>query len=225
MPDFAADAERSRPHKTALRGRLLAVRQARIDHERRAAAAEIEQTLQALVREIRPSTVAAYVPVGSEPGGDLPSVLSPFARVLLPALLPNGDLDWVAYRGDLRPGPRGLLEPPGPRLGVDAITQAELVIVPALAVDRAGFRLGRGGGSYDRVLQRLAAAGPEAPADLLRPARPMVVALLFDGELVESVPAEPHDRRVHAVITPSGGLARITPSGGAALSPGPEWTN
>jgi 5-formyltetrahydrofolate cyclo-ligase len=210
MPDFAADAERSRPLKTALRGRLLAARQSRTDAERHSAAAEIEKALQALVREIRPSTVAAYVPVGSEPGGDLPSVLSPFARVLLPALLPDGDLDWVTYRGDLRPGPRGLLEPPGRRLGVDAITQAELVIVPALAVDRAGFRLGRGGGSYDRVLHRLAAAGPEVPAHPLRPARPMVAALLFDGELVESVPAEPHDRPVHAVITPSGGLAHIT---------------
>jgi 5-formyltetrahydrofolate cyclo-ligase len=210
MPDFAADAERSRPPKTALRDRLLAARQSRTDPERRSAAAEIEKALQALVREIRPSTIAAYVPVGSEPGGDLPSVLSPFARVLLPALLPNHDLDWVTYRGELQTGPRGLLEPPGPRLGVDAITQADLVIVPALAVDRTGLRLGRGGGSYDRVLNRLAADGPEAPGRPLRPPRAMVVAVLFDGEFVESVPAEPHDRRVHAVITPSGGLVRIT---------------
>jgi 5-formyltetrahydrofolate cyclo-ligase len=209
MPDFAADAERSRSVKTALRRRLLAARQSRTDSERHSAAVEIEKALHALVPEIRPSTIAAYVPVGSEPGGDLPSVLSPFARVLLPALLPDGDLDWVTYRGDLRPGPRGLLEPAGPRRGVDAITEAQLVIVPALAVDRTGFRLGRGGGSYDRVLHRLDAARSEIPAPPLRPARPMVVALLFDGEFVESVPAEPHDRRVDAVITPSG-LVRIT---------------
>lgn len=191
MPDFAGDAERSRLLKTALRDRLLAARRSRTDFERRSSAAEIERTLQALVREIRPSTIAAYVPVGSEPGGDLPSVLSPFAPVLLPALLPDGTLDWVVYRGDLQPGPRGLLEPPGPRLGLDAISQADLVIVPALAVDRSGLRLGRGGGSYDRALTRVPRGVP-------------VVALVYDDEILPDVPANDWDRPVHAAITPSG---------------------
>ena len=80
------------------------------------------------------------------------------------------------------------------RLGVDAVREASLVIVPAVAVDRSGVRLGRGGGSYDRVLARL---------DRVT----LTVALLYDGELVESVPAEPHDRAVQAAITPSGGLS------------------
>ena len=55
--------------------------------------------------------------------------------------------------------------------------------------------MGRGGGSYDRVLARVGLADS--------------VALLHDGELLPRVPAEPHDRRVHAVITPAEGLSEI----------------
>ena len=84
-------------------------------------------------------------------------------------------------------GPRGLLQPPGPRLGVDAIRNATLVVVPALAVDRSGRRLGRGGGSYDRVLARLSAGV-------------LTVALLNDEELLDAVPAEAHDRPVGAAL-------------------------
>ncbi|PSK58900.1 5-formyltetrahydrofolate cyclo-ligase [Micromonospora sp. MH33] len=73
---------------------------------------------------------------------------------------------------------------------------ADLVVVPALAVDRRGYRLGRGGGSYDRALARVPATVP-------------TVALLHDGELVEVVPAQPHDRPVRFVITPGGGLVAV----------------
>ncbi|BFU42224.1 hypothetical protein KRMM14A1004_04610 [Krasilnikovia sp. MM14-A1004] len=154
-------------------------------------------------------TVTAYVPIGAEPGGpDLPEALSRAlpagAELLLPVLLDDGDLDWARYTGpdSLRPGPRGLREPAGPRLGVTAITAADLVVVPALAVDRAGRRLGRGGGSYDRALARVTAAT-------------WTVALLHDEELLGDVPAEAHDRRVRAAISPSGGLT---------LMAGEEWT-
>jgi 5-formyltetrahydrofolate cyclo-ligase len=203
MPDFAGHARIPRSPKSALRDRLLAQRKSLPPSARQAAAAAIHATLLSLVRRVRPSTIAAYVPVGAEPGGpDLPSVLATTAQVLLPVLLPDGDLDWAVYEGSLVAGPRGLLQPPGPRLGVDAIRNATLVVVPALAVDRSGMRLGRGGGSYDRVLARL------TPGVL-------TVALLNDGELLDAVPVEGHDRSVRAVITPSGGLA---------FSPGAEWT-
>ena len=72
--------------------------------------------------------------------------------------------------------------------------RADVVLLPGVAVDGRGLRLGRGGGSYDRVLARLEAAG----------ARPALLVLLYDGEVVEHVPAEPHDRPVDAVVTPSG---------------------
>jgi 5-formyltetrahydrofolate cyclo-ligase len=203
MPDFAGGTQIPRSSKVALRNRLLAQRRSLTPSARHAAAAAVQDTLLSLVRRIGTSPIAGYVPVGAEPGGhDLPAVLASAGRLLLPVLLPDGDLDWAAYDGVLAPGPRGLLQPPGPRLGLDAVRDATLVVVPALAVDRSGMRLGRGGGSYDRVLARLPAGTP-------------TVALLNDGELLDAVPAEVHDRPVAAAITPGGGLT---------LSPGAEWT-
>jgi 5-formyltetrahydrofolate cyclo-ligase len=194
MPDFASEAEKSRTTKIALRDQLLAARRSLAPKTRASAAAAVQAALQNLVRAQSPAIIAGYVPVGPEPGGpDLPELLA--GRLILPVLLPDNDLDWVRYDGpdSLRPGPRGLREPVGPRLGPDAIAQASLLVVPALAVDRSGLRMGRGGGSYDRALARAAHA--------------YSVALLHDGEFVASVPAEPHDRRVHAVITPAEGLS------------------
>ena len=133
--------------------------------------------------------VASYVPVGNEPG------VTPKRGWLLPVLRADGDLDWASYDGQLVPGPRGLLEPAGPRLGVEAVAGCDLVLVPALRVDRAGHRLGRGGGAYDRALPRVTG---------------LVVALLHDGELVDQLPTEPHDARVHAAVTPSSGLVRLS---------------
>jgi 5-formyltetrahydrofolate cyclo-ligase len=70
------------------------------------------------------------------------------------------------------------------------------VLVPALAVDRAGNRLGRGGGSFDRALARI---GPLIP----------VIALLYDDELVDHVPAEAHDVRARAVVRPGHGITSL----------------
>ncbi|MGP4002750.1 5-formyltetrahydrofolate cyclo-ligase [Streptomyces sp. 8N706] len=143
-------------------------------------------------------TVGAYVSVGREPGTRalLEALRTRGVRVLLPALLADNDLDWGVYEGEERllAAARGLLEPAGERLGPDAITEADAVLLPGLAVNGQGMRLGRGGGSYDRVLSRLARSGAD----------PALVVLLYDGELLEDVPAEGHDRPVHAAVTPSG---------------------
>ncbi|MBZ4320364.1 5-formyltetrahydrofolate cyclo-ligase [Streptomyces huiliensis] len=150
-------------------------------------------------------TVAAYVSVGREPGTRalLDALRARGVRVLLPVLLPDNDLDWGVYRGPeglVRAG-RGLLEPDGPRLGPDAVTGADAVLLPGLAVDGRGMRLGRGGGSYDRVLARLERAG----------ATPALIVLLYDDEVVGRVPEEPHDHPVHAVVTPAG-VRRFAPA-------------
>src|SRR5690606_1073907 len=81
-----------------------------------------------------------------------------------------------------------------PRLGPDAVTEADVVLLPGLAVDARGMRLGRGGGSYDRVLARLERAGAD----------PALVVLLYDGEVVARVPEEPPDRPGRAAMTAPG---------------------
>jgi 5-formyltetrahydrofolate cyclo-ligase len=108
------------------------------------------------------------------------------------------DLDWARYTGpgSLRAAGRGLREPVGPLRGPAAVAGADLVVVPALAVDRHGIRLGRGGGSYDRALARV-------------PPTTRTVALLHDGEFLPELPGEPHDLPVQAVITPTGGLVAV----------------
>lgn len=145
-----------------------------------------------------PPTVAAYVSIRGEPSTRalLDLLRAEGVRVLLPVLLADNDLDWALYEGadELVRAGRGLLEPDGQRLGPEAVTEADVVLLPGLAVDRGGLRLGRGGGSYDRVLARLARAG----------ARASLVVLLYDAEVLAEVPAEPHDRHVHAAVTPSG---------------------
>ncbi|WP_306211308.1 5-formyltetrahydrofolate cyclo-ligase [Actinoplanes sp. RD1] len=206
MPDSARDAEIPPTAKLALRTQLLAERALKGHAELAEAARAVQDALVATLTARPPRTVAAYVPLGSEPGGaDLADVLLHAVapeRLLLPILLPDGDLDWARYEGpsSLRPGRMGLREPAGPGLGVTAIAEADAVVVPALAVDRTGLRMGRGGGSYDRALARIA---PTA----------RTVALLHDGELLDAVPGEPHDRRVGAVITPGEGLSAL-----------PDWT-
>ncbi len=182
--------------KAALRSRLLADRRALPPEWRKTAATALAGSALELVPA--GATVAAYVSVGAEPGTRplLELLRGRGVAVLLPVLLADNDLDWAAYRGPehLLPAGRGLLEPDGPRLGPAAVCAAGLVLLPGLAVDRSGRRLGRGGGSYDRVLARLTRAQ----------VRPLLATLLYDNELLDQVPAEPHDQPVHAAVTPTG---------------------
>ena len=193
--DAMSDA---RGRKAALRADLLRARRGLTADERRVAAAAVETRVRDLPQLATAGTVAAYVSMGSEPRTQelIESLRSAGTRVLLPVLLPDNDLDWAEYlgRAALERTGRGLMEPTGERLGPHAVTEAEAVLLPGLAVDRSGVRLGRGGGSYDRVLARLEAAGT----------RPALVVLLYANEVVESVPREAHDHLVDAAITPEG---------------------
>jgi 5-formyltetrahydrofolate cyclo-ligase len=181
--------------KLALRDQLLAARR----HLPLAVIGERARLLAGHLLEApeirRAATVAAYVSVSSEPGtGPLLEILRDAGkRVILPVLQPDNDLDWAAYDGpaSLRSAVRGLLEPDGPLLGFDAVATADAVLVPGLAVGRDGMRLGRGGGSYDRVLGRI-------------PVGTFVCVLLNSEEVLDSVPREDHDRPVSAVATETG---------------------
>lgn len=141
--------------------------------------------------------VAAHAAVGTEPPTRalVEALRTAGVRVLLPRVDGHA-LRWgeLGSWGELRQSPLGLLEPAQTtQAHAAAAAAADLILLPALAVDRAGHRLGRGGGYYDRWL----------PAK--RSGR--AVAVLFDEEVVDEVPTQPHDRPVDAVLTPSGLLA------------------
>lgn len=152
-------------------------------------------------RVVRPGqTVCLYVPTGSEPGSVqmLDEVSERGVRVLLPIVDGPGPMDWGWYDGldYLRPARHGLLQPTGERLGTAALRIADIVFVPALGVDRAGVRLGRGAGYYDRSLP-LAAAGTA------------FIAVVRDDEIVDRLPDEHHDVRMSAVLTPNRGFMSL----------------
>jgi 5-formyltetrahydrofolate cyclo-ligase len=191
--------------KAALRERLLAARRGVAEAVR---AAEGRTLVEHLELVVSGGTTCAYVPVGTEPGSIemLDVLLRRSARVLLPVARTTGDgvpmpLRWGEYRpGELVPGRWGLLEPSGPVLPESALAEASLVIVPALAVDRRGVRLGRGRGFYDRSL-----AGRDPRARLM--------ALVRDVEFVDELPAEAHDVAMTHVITPRRGVMALLTSG------------
>jgi 5-formyltetrahydrofolate cyclo-ligase len=176
--------------KATLRTTLLAGRARRSPASRAAAADAIADVLAS--RLAGTAVVAAYVPTAEEPGhGRLPQALP--GRLLLPVVPARGrGLSWAEHDGRLAPGRFGLLEPTGPRLPAGALATADVVVVPALAVAADGTRLGRGGGYYDRALSF---ARPDA----------VLVAVVFDEELLPFVPAGAHDRRVTAVVAPAAG--------------------
>lgn len=169
--------------KTKVRSLLLSARKARSARELRDADHKILRTLSDFVHRTRPRVMAIYEPFGTEPGAHLPRPLPSYFTdstaplgVYVPVLREDRDLDWTDW-------PQ--------RRGARRIEDADVVIVPALAVDRQGVRLGRGGGSYDRALSRT---------------RATKIALLHDGELAHSLPTQAHDERVTAVITPTAGM-------------------
>lgn len=143
-------------------------------------------------------TVAAYYSVGTEPPTRslVYALWKRGSYVLLPVLRNGGNLDWASYEGpgSMTPAGHGLLEPTA--LAGASITSADLVIVPALAVDRRGNRLGRGLGCYDRALAQV---GPLIPT----------IALLYDAELLDELPAGPLDHPVRMVARPTAGVTLI----------------
>ena len=191
--------------KAALRDQLLAARRHVADGVRAAEAQQVCARLEALESIVTGgSTVCAYVPGGTEPGSIemLDMLLRRAGRVLLPVARTTADntplpLSWGEYRpGTLTTGRWGLLQPPQPWLPATALAQAGVVLVPALAVDRRGVRLGRGRGFYDRSL------GGRDPHALL-------IAVVRDAEVLDELPADPHDVPMTHALTPRQGLTAL----------------
>lgn len=177
-------------------------------HAREQAAADLaEWVYSAPFRLEYDVSVAAYVPVGTEPGsvGFLDALLDRRVTVLLPVVAPGapGPLDWARYDGpdSLRQGRWGLLEPATECLGIGAVTAASVIFLPALAVDRGGVRLGRGAGYYDRSLATLSTDRHGR--------RPELVAVVYDDEVLDELPADAHDIAVGWALTPGEGFIEL----------------
>jgi 5-formyltetrahydrofolate cyclo-ligase len=198
MSRVTAGATSTAAEKARLRGPLRARRAARAAEQDPAdrhtdAVAVADAVVGALRRRHGEEVcrVAAYVARPTEPptGVLLHRLLALGYDVVVPVTLADRDLDWA---------PAG--HPTAAHLGLDAIAGAALVVVPALAVDGAGHRLGQGGGSYDRALPR-------------RSAEAVVVALVHDDERLDGVPVDAHDVGVDAVVTPGAGWVSLSPRG------------
>lgn len=231
--------------KAEWRARLLRGRRARSAADRAAAQAAVTEQLLAALGSLGGGarvTVCLYLPLPSEPlAAGAPFLVARHGyRVLVPVTTTGAPLDWCelpgaeaggpdhidigsAHDAALVPGPLGVPEPSGTRLGPSAILGADVVVVPALAVDPAGFRLGRGGGFYDRSLALLVGPAPRKgqhggagrheggviPAAPARSPAPRI-AVIFDDEADLPIPHEAHDARVTHVLTPAHGLRRLT---------------
>jgi len=180
--------------KQTMRRRILDVREALPSDRVEADADHLAAQVLSLTELADAKTVAAYYAIDGEPGTRplLDALLKSGHRVLLPVVTPDLDLDWsvVTNLDALETAKMGLQEPSGPRLGVEAIGEADLVLCPGLAVDVTGARLGRGAGCYDRALLHVDADTPRA-------------ILVYDHEVVESVPTEGSDVPVGVAVTPT----------------------
>jgi len=186
--------------KAAWRRRIRAARRARDPEVRARHAALLTEAALGLAGRFD-GPVCAHLPVGLEPWSPagVEALREAGHEVLLPVVADRrGPLDWARYEGpdELVAGPFDLREPGGTRLGPEAVRRAGLVLLPALAADRSGVRLGQGGGFYDRTL-------PLVDGSV------QLVVVLDEGELVDALPAEPHDRRVTAALLPETGVTML----------------
>jgi len=147
-----------------------------------------------LVTELGATTVSCYLNTVDEPptrpflSWDAQSQIT----VLLPVSREDGLMDWAVYEdGDEAIDVLGMPYPTSGLRGPMAIHDADLLLIPAALVSRAGDRLGWGRGYFDRTLGSMEK-------------RPPTFAVVYDHEVVDSVPTEPHDQTVDGAITPSG---------------------
>lgn len=200
-PRSAADAAAIRDAKVMLRKAVQRRRAVRPDDEREALDRARFEQLTGFLSGSAISTAAAYVSQPPEPGTlqVISWLASQQVRTLLPVITepeqpdrPFGQPDWALYAGpdQLRTGRLSMIEPTTDPTGAAGLSAADLIIVPGLAADDHGLRLGRGGGWYDRAL------GDAEPSAV-------VVLLLNDDEVLEVIPADSWDRRVDVVITPT----------------------
>lgn len=194
-----SDAEHAAHAKRALRAELRERRRIRPRHERELAAEQLTRQLIALVSSLDPTRLSCYLSTPDEPPtrAFLAWAADHGIEVLLPVSRDDGLLDWAPLPSSGADALDELLDvagmpvPDAGLLSPLAINDAGLILVPAAAVDRSGMRMGWGRGYFDKTLGSM-------------DRRPPVFAVVFDDELVDALPSEPHDEGVDGVVTPSG---------------------
>jgi len=175
--------------KRRLRRRILETRDALGVDEITRRSARLRKNLETLPEYQAAQTVHLFAPFGTEVDTRpvLESLWRRDARTVLPRVAPEGQLEHCVVQSwtELLAGFRDIPEP-APSCGEWLPEQVDLILVPGVAFDRTGGRLGYGGGYYDRFLD--ACPAPR-------------VALAFHLQLVDEVPREPHDRLVHRIVT------------------------
>jgi 5-formyltetrahydrofolate cyclo-ligase len=180
--------------KRALRAELRERRRTMTATERETNAAAITDQLEKLTTDLGVDYIAAYLSRPNEPGTRdfLAWACKRGIRVILPVSRDDGLLDWAPYDADDEMEDiAGMPAPTTEVLSPMAIDNVGLIIVPAATVDRTGMRMGWGQGYFDKTLGSMEKCPP-------------VYAVIFDDELVDSVPSEVHDKTVNGVVTPSG---------------------
>lgn len=180
----------SSPDRAALRRQLRKQRVAITAQQRRAAEAALTRRLLAEPRLQRASSVSAYIACGSEidPSHAIRGLSQRGKQLYFPRLR-GPQMEFLPAQSRWRKNRHGIAEPKGGK--ARPLWSMSVVLVPLLGFDLQAQRIGQGGGYYDRALSRL------------RFRRPIVIGLAFDQQLCQSIPNEPWDQTLDAVITPS----------------------
>lgn len=180
--------------KRALRADLRERRQLLSESQRAEAATAIARRLDELVDSLGARSVSCFLSTTTEPGTRefVSAAVRRGIRVLLPITRADGLLDWAVATDDdeIAEGLYGLPEPTGDVLGPIAVNDVDLMIIPAAAVDRTGMRMGWGRGYFDKTIGSMEKCPP-------------VYAVVYDSEILDSLPREVHDQPVTGVVTPT----------------------
>ncbi len=180
--------------KAALRGEMRILREEAAARDPDAGERLAEAFPMKLLERYGPD-VAGYMPIGSEidPEPLMLKLARAGAELSLPRIDPDGTLSYRrwSFGEPLETGPLSLKEPPAEA----PLARPTLILTPLLAFDRAGNRLGYGKGHYDRALATLRSDG-----------RAFACALAYGPQMLDALPAEPHDQPLDWAVTPDGSV-------------------